>query len=517
MNIELTVDTLLQEAADISRRAPLVERLARALEQEEIVYSHWKSNINLAQATAGELDLDLLVDRNCLPRMLAILSQLGFKLAVARRGPDSPGISHYYGFDTETDRLIHVHLFSVILTGESLVKSHLFPFEALLLENVAYSGSLRVTDRRAELILFILRTFVKYGSLPDLFVLRRKSRSLRDEARWLRDGYELAEALALLQQHGPVFEKDLFLACLDAIESEASLAKKVWLALRVRRQLKGYARHGLWERHLAYWRLFLAEAQRRLGGKRKNKALQAGGAVIAFVGAEATGKSTLVAETYRWLGGTFAVRTVHAGKPPATVLTAPLRLLLPLLRRGLAPLRTNKLDSHIKSKASDSTVDKNTGLASLVYAVRAVILAWERRQLLLGVRRAVANGDLVICDRYPSDTVGAMDSPRLRRRPDRGGVVTAIFDRLARLEQRLYREIPPPDIVLRLNVSIETAQQRNHHRIKARKESAEYVASRHRHAREWSKAGTRIVHSIDTEQSLAETIRRVKCAIWDSL
>lgn len=512
----MTIETFLP-SSNVILRAPLVERLASALEHDDVVYSHWKSNIHLAQATAGEIDLDLLVDRGCLERMLTILSQLGFKLAVARWGPNTPGISHYYGFDEETDQLIHVHLFSVVLTGESLVKSHRLPFEALLLENVTLSHSVRVTDRRAELVLFTLRTFIKYGSLPDLLRLWRESESLREEARWLQDGYELADSVSLLRRHCPVVEEELFIDCLKTLAQRAPLSKKLWLAWKVRRRLKVYARHGVWRRLFAYGRVFSAEAQRRLYGKRNNKTLEAGGAVIAFVGAEATGKSTLVVETRRWLGSTFAVRTVHAGKPPATLLTAPVSLLLPLLRRGLSPLRTNKLEGHIQGNGSEAAPDKNKGLASLLYALRAVILAWERRQLLLGARRAAAQGDLVICDRYPSDTVGAMDSPRLQKRTSEMGVVPAIFNRLARLEHRLYQQIAPPDIVLRLNVSIETAQQRNRERIKAQKETAAYVASRHRHARKWKKVGTRVVYDIDTEQSLAETIRCVKAAIWESL
>ena len=43
-----------------------------------------------------------------------------------------------------------------------------------------------------------------------------------------------------------------------------------------------------------------------------------GGVVVAFVGSEACGKSTLLAATEHWLRPQFAVRRVHAGKPPST-------------------------------------------------------------------------------------------------------------------------------------------------------------------------------------------------------
>ena len=40
--------------------------------------------------------------------------------------------------------------------------------------------------------------------------------------------------------------------------------------------------------------------------------------MIAFVGPDASGKSTLARDTVTWLGGDFRVRSAHLGKPPAT-------------------------------------------------------------------------------------------------------------------------------------------------------------------------------------------------------
>src|SRR5690606_9166160 len=127
----------------------------------------------------------------------------------------------------------------------------------------------------AELVLFTLRMFIKYGSLPDLVVMRRKSAALRREVRWLQEGGGLADALALLKKHCPVVDAELFLQCVRALEGEAPLIRRMVLARQVRRQLKGYARHGWAGRLLAYARMFWAEGQRRLlGRKQKNKVFE---------------------------------------------------------------------------------------------------------------------------------------------------------------------------------------------------------------------------------------------------
>ncbi|MEZ4662555.1 MAG: hypothetical protein R2911_33810 [Caldilineaceae bacterium] len=501
--------------------ASLVDRLVEAFQEAEVVYSHWKSNIDLDQATAGEIDLDLLVDRKSMAPALAVLAELGFKAAQARWGVHPPSICHYYGMDPISQELIHVHLFSRVLTGESFVKSHLLPFEAMLLQNVYFVDGMRVASKPAELLLFTLRMFIKYGSLPDLLRVARKAKSVRKEALWLQDdGASLPQALELLPVYCPVIDEALFLQCVKTLSGKSSLLKRIWLAQKVRRRLAAYTKHTPWMRLLAYGDLLWAELRRRLGPKRKNRVLQAGGALIAFVGADATGKSTLVSESSRWLGQTFTVETVHLGKPPTAWVTAPINLALGLLRRtgsGDEEKSSQRADEKYAQNADESALvlHKFKGAASLPYALRSVALAWDRRRLAMRCRRQAAAGALIVCDRYPSSTSGAMDSPRLAPATGRKGAAARLYNWLAELEQAIYRQIPPPDIVLRLHVPLETALKRN--RERGGQDGEAYLAVRHRQSRAWQMPGTRYEFTIDTEQSLVDTLRSVKDCIWHSL
>lgn len=495
----------------------LVDHLVKTLNSAGIVYCHWKSNFSLTQALDAKMDLDLLVERKSLSQVLAILMDLGFKPAIVRWGPGTPGVSHWYGLDSQTSQLVHVHLFSRVLTGESLVKSHLLPFEPMLLENADCVGQIRVTAKSAELVLFIVRMFIKYGSLLDLMVLRRHSEAIQMELRWLQDGSDLSKALCLLERYCPVIDEPLFIKCIDTLSESSSLVERVSVARQVRRSLRVYARYTGFGLLLAYAQLFWGQVQRRVGGNKKNKILQVGGTIIAFVGPDATGKSTLVSTCGCWLGETFAVRTVHAGRPPSSWLTMPVNGILALARRMLAPLRASRPEANGASSNPIRSQPQAEGLAGLIYALRAVALAWDRRQLLIKARRSAANGEIVISDRYPSEAIGAMDSPRLREDRTKSGMTSAVHNGLARLEHRLYRQIPPPDVVLRLKVSTETAIERNRVRIKAGKETEEYIESRHRQNREWYMTGTKYIYDIDTDKPLAETIHTVKRLIWESL
>jgi thymidylate kinase len=494
----------------------LVDCLITTLNREKINYCHWKSNIDLDGATSGELDLDFLVDRESFQPAISILSRLGFKPAAVRYGSNSPGISHYYGYDPASGRFAHVHLFSRVLTGESFMKSHLLPFETMLLQDARYDGSMRVTSKSAELVLFTVRTYIKYGSPLDIAVLMKKTKKIQAELDWLKDGSDLAASLCLLEKYCPVIDEDLFLQCIEAIERDGSLLQRIRLARMVRKRIRNYSKHTFLEWITSFAHLIVTKALRSIGARKKNKVFQAGGAVVAIVGADATGKSTVVSETGRWLGENFLVRVIHAGKPSSSWATAPVNLALRLARL-VSPKLGPTIKESRKPAEIESSPSKGKRPASLLYALRAVTLAWDRRNLLSKSWRAAAKGEIVVSDRYPSNITGAMDSPRLREQTGSSGWAASLYNRAARLEKSLYAQVPPPDIVIRLRVSLATAIERNRLRDKSGEETDDYIESRHLHASEWHRTDTRRIFEVDTERPLEETMLEIKDLLWHAL
>lgn len=246
---------------------------------------------------------------------------------------------------------------------------------------------------------------------------------------------------------------------------------------------------------------------RHLRVKGKSKQFASGGIVIAFVGPEATGKSTLVGDTARWLGSEFDVSSAHLGKPPSTWLTFLPNLALPLLRRVTPKYRTSRVEN-------DSAA-YNSVSVSLLYACRSVLVAWDRRALAIKLYQKAANGSIVICDRYPSTVVGAMDSPRLieqRANHWRG----KLLGYLARIERTIYMQIPSPDVVIRLVVPLEIAIERNKSRQKKGKEGDLYVTRRHRLAMIPSFQNSKTIE-LDVNQSLPQTINCARRILWNVL
>jgi hypothetical protein len=198
------------------------------------------------------------------------------------------------------------------------------------------------------------------------------------------------------------------------------------------------------------------------------------------------------------------VRAAHLGKPPATALT-----LLPNLARRLLARLAPRLKARARQGVGSSGGEP--GGTGLLHALRAVLLAWDRAALARRLARQAARGWVVVCDRYPSPVVGAADSARLA--PPTGGGPGAW---LARLEQALYRRVPPPSLLVRLTAPLAVAVERNRERYKVDKESDVYVTNRHRSFVAPSFPGTPTV-VLDTSAPRPATAAAARRALWGVL
>ena len=227
--------------------------------------------------------------------------------------------------------------------------------------------------------------------------------------------------------------------------------------------------------------------------------------VIAFVGSEATGKSTVLDEVERWLSKSRRVRRVHAGKPPSTPLTFLPHVLLPALRAVFPEQRTLRVEERYED--GDGAPERTF---PLLFGVRSVMLAYERRALLVRAARS-GPGTVVLSDRYPSEASGAPDGPQLAHLPLPPGRFS-VRRALARIEDRLYRDIPAPDMVFHLSAPLEVTLARNAARDK--QEPEDYVRFRHALSSRLRFDGAP-VHAIDTDRELEQVVREIEEMIGD--
>ena len=487
---------------------PVVSSLFEQLNAAGVRYSHWKSNWVLEETLEGATDLDLLVHRSDAPRFRAILQGLGFRPAVELGAEPLPSVEHHQITDEAGPALVDVHAYYRVITGGSLAKSHRLPLEELLLEHVRRVGAVNVPSKGAELVVFVLRMSLKHTGLFEPVMLRREWDDVRREVAWLATEEAQQEAEALLRRYLPGFDPGLFRRALEALRRPSPAWRRTALGYRVRAELRPFARHGAIRAEVVGARKLTDKALHRLDHSRRGLTPAGGGAVIAFVGAEATGKSTMLDTMERWLGAQFTVRRVHAGKPPGTALTALPNLLLPALRR-LAP---EQRSTHVAARDAPLPRSEDARFP-LLFGVRSVLLAYDRRALLTAAFAHSTNGAIVLCDRYPSADSGAPDSPQLARfpRPPRRRPLRRL---LAHLEARLYQDIPAPDLVVYLTAPLELTLERN--RARSKVEDEEYV--RQRYVRSSERRFERVrVHRVDTSRPLDETTREIRQVIWNSL
>jgi hypothetical protein len=488
----------------------VIRRLVEALNANGIRYCHWKSNLLLVEALSGQTDVDLLVHRGDANSFGVVLNQLCFRPARMEDGEPFPSVEHYFALDDESGILAHVHVYFRVITGESLSKNYRFPVEEMLLQNTREIDSVRVPTKSAELVIFTLRITLKHTSLAELALLARDQKQVRREIAWLLEADSIDGSLELVKHWLPSINIALFSACVDSLKAPASLFRRVILAHRLRSQLSIYSRHWALQAWLTGMKKFTSMLFRRLTHSKKGMVLQAGGAVIAFVGPEATGKSTLLAEMSLWLGEHFAVKQIHAGKPRSTSLSFIPNLFLPAVRFLLPTYRSGHVETQYITMGQS---EKSQAVFPLIFAIRSVLLAYDRRLLLTHAFREATNGTIVFCDRYPPLNKGAADGPQLSHLPlpaDRYQVRRL----LARIEKHLYREIPLPDLVILLTVPVNVAILRNENRGK--KEPEDYVRLRHAQSSDLEFGETRL-YKINTDQPLEKTTLEVKRAIWKIL
>jgi thymidylate kinase len=484
----------------------VVGELAKELNEGRIRYCHWKSNWALGESIRGDGDLDLLVHREDSGRFREILESLGFRPVVDAANPPFPAVEHFHAMDPDSSAIAHVHAYYRVVTGQSLVKNYRLPIEAMLLENTREDeSSLRVPIKGAELVVFTVRMSVKHASPFELVLLRRQWKRIQAEVAWLLDESALDCALELLPKWLPQLDRVTFERAVRALERPAPLGTRIAMGHRVRRRLRPFARYGAIRAMTTEIRKFFNLFSHRLRGSKKGLTPIAGGAVIAFVGPEASGKSTLADKIRTWLRGHYTVERIHAGKPPGTLLTALPNLMVPLMRRLAPSVRSTTVEARIASSEKPPAV-------STLFALRSVSLAWDRRALLLKAHANAARGRIVLSDRYPSRP-GAIDGPQLARilgSPHH----SAWLRWLARLESRLYTDIPRPDLVIYLSAPLDTTLARNLARDKTEEDT--YVRKRHARAADFEFDHT-TVHRINTDRPLDDTTREVKLAVWRML
>jgi len=459
----------------------LVARLGAALASRGVAYCQWKGHGKRERWGNGKGDIDLLVERASWADFADILAGLGFKLAAAPAGREANGVLHFFGLDERRGDLVHIHAYQRLAIGSPWRTHYRIPLERDLLASAQLQedGVFKTAAPELELIVLVLRLVLRHEVWD---VLRREPPRWLDGALTELDRLEEratpAQVATALKKLLPEVSPRLFERCRASLLPGCPARRRVLIRAQLTNALRPHAsRPTVFAFGERLWRRVQPRGQ----------ALAGGGAVVALLGGDGSGKSTCAEALKAWLGSELATLHLHLGRPPRSIATYVVGGALKLARAlRLSPSLIAHLD-----------------------LLRTVATGMDRARLETRAFRFAADGGIAICERYPLKPGWSLSGPS-----DAQGHATEARSRFAtalrRYERGLYERMARPDLVFVLALDPETAVRRK------TSEPADYVRERAKltAAADWSQIGAVI---IDAAQPLPQVVAALKAELWKSL
>ncbi len=507
----MTVDPPTAATLARSRHARLVD----ALEAAGVPYVYWKAHRGIARALAGGAkDLDLLVRPASLEDARACLARAGYKRFDLPSGA-VPESEPWVAWDATADRLYCAHLHWGIHVGRPGLHEQTLPWTDALIGSLRRAPEgLAALSPEAELAVLAARGVfepARWARAPE-----RLSSEAAAELRVVRERVEPAaletltgrlfgasgrEAAALLSAQG--FPGEAGWAEWRAFAREAlaphraPFADARWRGALLRSMGSVAVRRALGE---------LAEA---LPPPPTSRLRRPGGLLVAFVGPDGAGKSTLTEAVVGWLGELFATESLYLGRGEwvsrAQQAAAEVKwALLERLSDRSRPTDSGPADDDGRRQGDASPREQRV---RWVRDASALALAERKHREIRRAEVMRRRGWILVTDRFPHPTERLCDGPAIvadEQDP-------AIRRGLSAVEHAVYRRITrsKPDLVFRLLLPVEESIRRKpDHRaedVRAKLASAERA-----------EFDAKII-TLQANAPLDQVLRSVKTAVWELL
>ncbi len=487
------------------------EALFSALDKNDVRYCHWKSNEHLDAGLAGETDLDVLVDRSHHRRWERILADHGFKRFTTAEGYSRPPMTDYLGFDRETGSLIHLHTHYQLVLGSAL-KEYQVPWGEDILSSRVQDQETGVytIDPTFELVLLLVRAAFKSGgwdkqsedssAFPPDDIMR--------EYRWLRSRTSVDDVVCL---SGELLDQVAMGHVRVLLEQDLSPSALATYRGYLRDRLEPYQTYGRMARYVKQKQAIIRKVKRHLARTydlpyHVRRGPATGGMVIAVIGADGSGKSTMSSMVAEWLSSDLTVYEIYMGSD--TGVTLPKRLL----RRVKADVKQRGGSS--SSQAESSSPNSGSVLKGVLrrpFRLASYLVdAHDKRVKLRRLVRARNRNAVVLTDRFPQNQVmGINDGPKLDSWMQSWNPLRRW---LATWERKPFEIAAddPPDVVIKLLVDPETASRRSpHENAEQQREKCKIIDSL-----EFDDA---TVIEIDANRSRDAVAQHIKRRLWRTI
>ena len=436
-----------------------IEQLIKSLEEKDIKYCHWKSNEHLAEALAGETDLDMLFDPAQRVQLEMVLDVCGLKRFRSTPLMQYNAIEDFIGFDKDTAKIWHLHTHYRMTLGEKHLKGYtVTPWGKLILDNRRKDElGIYCSAIEDELIMLLARMAMK---LRWRDCGRGIGKDDRKEMFWLlaRVDKTAIENRAKLFVGEKAASEIVRLTSRVEITHKSQLKRLRRLLLKELKLYTGYSAIGSrWMRHKREWFWLIGGVKRRMGINSyvaNRRVSPNGGNVIAFLGCDGAGKSTTLAYIKKELNKKLDVCTIYfgSGDGSSSLLRKPMKMVAKKVGgKGLG-------HSVEKEYTEKKKITLKSRLYSFAKVLWAVTLAKEKKAKIKEQTKARNNGLIVLTDRYPQTLfAGCSDGPLLSKYEGKG-----LMGKIAAWEHKVYASAAtnPPDLTVKLIVPTEVAIER---------------------------------------------------------
>ena len=462
-------------------------------------YCHWKSNEHLLSGLLGDTDLDVLLSKKDRSIGEGILRDLNFMKCKSQYGSRYPEVDDWMGFDTESGRLIHLHLHFQLVTGHKGMKEYNLPWTQLALDTRIFNEEFGVYTIEPNLELVTLYT--RIGLKADFKNIIRCRvgkfhfpKDVKREIEWLKERVDTEKVLKLLNHFYGFRANDVEkIMQLDIIDSKAylKLRRITESVFKKNSRIKSFIR--LREVSLFIYQRYLQRLVKHFRIVISQKVPESkNGLTVAFLGQDGAGKTTVTRDIIKWWSWKLDVCNVYLGSG----------------------------DNYTSNKKKLSRKIPSSGPLKYLRSYLSLSDSKDRvRRAYKNVKKAeqyASKGGLVIYDRYPQmEYEGICDGPKIRKRLRSGSsnhVFYKLFSPLANKEENYIRKIVscPPNIVFKLILSPEESMRRKPH------ENYEEVKVKHEIMKSL-KFNHSKVYTIDATMPYGEEIIYIKNKIWESL
>lgn len=426
--------------------------LLNALNHSGVRFVHWKSNIHLDDALAGNTDLDILVHPDDRDSFIIAVINTGFVKIISQPWASYPDVEDWLGMDIATTKFLHLHVHYQLVTGLKRVKHLYLPWGEQVLANcINHSSGWPMPNRTLETVVFFIRIWAK---MPVHERLRRNPAvpgHVVEELQWLLSTVEVEEISSTMGQLN--------------LRAEGLLENIKEIKQGDTRKIPSVSK-ALYNQTIRYYRLnwtaalllgffrFTVYAWRRLLEKYYipvvlRKRISAGGVMIAIVGSDGSGKSTLSRDLNSWLRYKLDSHILYLGSGDGD--TGFIFNFVKRIRVVVAKL----FQTQDNPKKKISNINEEVSIFKKLYRILYLLLLRRKVKLIKYASSMATNGSIILFDRYPQvEFYGINDGPKLQN--------GQCFEWAARYEMKLIREAVSlgPDFVIKLLVEPGSALKR---------------------------------------------------------